>query len=730
MKRWLVHGFAGLVLAWFSAWIGANVRLVHPSNGKPLSWSAPDDISLVISDRGSADIDDQSDAVAIRLAVDEWNGVEGSNFRIVENLDPNERAREDWSSRSIHLVLFDEDDTSGWFPDGSGIVALAPILFDAGGRILDADILFNGKGYRFTTDGDALHFDVQDVATHELGHLLGLDHTGCAGAVMHPFVDPTNILHRSLSQDERTGLRRMAPTASFAELTGSVRRAGDDTPVVGAYVVATDADGRSSAGTLTDATGAFQLEGLLPGEYSVTALPLDEPVAAGNLSSWYTIETDFEPATYAFAVAVQSGEAFALGSLFVGDDVSVNLGKASDRYPLRAITGTTATLTVRGNGLYTGGTLTASDPDLIVTPISWLGSEVTFTVTVPADEPPGLVDLDFVDTIERRAFLPGAIEVTPPDPTVTAISPAFATNLGGTQVFVSGTGFGAGARVVIGDRWYGAANGLVRHDANTLELVTEPTELGLHDVVVIDASGVEGRLRDAFESATVPEIASALPTAGSAAGGTALSISGRNFQPGLVVRIDGDVQDDVTLESSSLVHVVTSGGARGVTSIEITNPSGGFDATPFEYVAGADPSVSATAPAAGPAAGGTRLELTGANLDGITEVLFGAGLAAGGTGVLGTDFEVVSATTVRVTTPMGAPGVVDVLLRDAASGRAALLGEGYTYRGASGGGGCSTARVDGPGAGPGAAAWLLVLAAVVLLRKRALQPVTGTPARA
>ncbi|MEZ6020564.1 MAG: matrixin family metalloprotease [Planctomycetota bacterium] len=75
-------------------------------------------------------------------------------------------------------MTFDEINSSGYFPTGSGIVAITPLEFYTTGRIIDADVLFNGKDFHFTTKQETNRFDIQDVAAHELGHLLGLDHSG------------------------------------------------------------------------------------------------------------------------------------------------------------------------------------------------------------------------------------------------------------------------------------------------------------------------------------------------------------------------------------------------------------------------------------------------------------------------------------------------------------------------------------------------------------------------
>ena len=57
-------------------------------------------------------------------------------------------------------------------------------VIDDAGRILDADVEMNNFNFAFTVDGTAPATaagrpvaDVQNTLTHELGHLLGLDHT-------------------------------------------------------------------------------------------------------------------------------------------------------------------------------------------------------------------------------------------------------------------------------------------------------------------------------------------------------------------------------------------------------------------------------------------------------------------------------------------------------------------------------------------------------------------------
>jgi hypothetical protein len=55
-------------------------------------------------------------------------------------------------------------------------------------------------------------FDIETLALHELGHLLGLDHSTVSGTVMWPSF-PTNFTLRTLQPDDLAGIRALYPPA-------------------------------------------------------------------------------------------------------------------------------------------------------------------------------------------------------------------------------------------------------------------------------------------------------------------------------------------------------------------------------------------------------------------------------------------------------------------------------------------------------------------------------------
>lgn len=166
------------------------------------------------------------------------------------------------------------------------------------GQILDADILFN-TGVQWTTSGQPTNGqeDLQTVATHEIGHFLGLDHSGVVRAVMFPFAP--DVL-RTLSYDDVAGVSVLYPKSVPDFATGSISGNVSFTSgggVFGAHVFADSTSAsasvwpnvrKSTIGTLSKADGSYVINGLPPDSYTVGAEPLDNPATNGDVSGYAT----------------------------------------------------------------------------------------------------------------------------------------------------------------------------------------------------------------------------------------------------------------------------------------------------------------------------------------------------------------------------------------------------------------------------------------------------------
>jgi Matrixin/IPT/TIG domain len=722
MRRSSLFLLLAMVLA---GYVIGHVRLIYSGTGAKLFWINEDNISIVINKDGSDDISDQSHFTALRNAINAWNRVDDTVARLVEDKSASEQASTNWQSNGRHLMLFDESNTSGYFPGASGIVAITPLTFYTNGQIIDADVLFNGKSFLFTTEGTPGRFDVQDVATHELGHLLGLDHSGSAGATMYPYVDATVILHRSLSLDDIHGLQDIYPDGTFSRITGKLTRASDGSVVKGAWIGARDAGGRLVGAALSGTDGNFYMMTLSPGTYTVYATPLDQPVTVANLSSGYVVQTDFEAKVLGSA-SPGTGATVNMGTLTVNADVAVELGRVADDYPLRTIAGQANALTVRGANLAAGSTLTASDSTVALSGISWNGSYVTFTATPTAGAAPGHVDLTVTTSGGDTHILCGALEITPPDPAVTNVSPALGDPDGGVAVTLTGTNFNPDARVVIGDRMYrdGIPNGCVVVNSTTITLTTKKTLPGVHDVVVIDDTGVEGRRVNGFDMQAIPVIDVVFPAAGAAAGGTTLTINGDDFVAGTFVTIDGTLQSNVTINSLNKMTVVTEPGvAGGPYVLQVETPSGQQASAAFVYTTKTDPVLAGVNPGSGNNQGGETIQLTGTNFTANSVVFFGPNSLTGNGGVAATSVTLIDSTTLEVVTPASSSTRRTVMVLEDDTGQASMLTAAFTFEGnessGGGGGGCASIRPTGPpswGAALSGAGWVLLLAVCLALR--------------
>jgi hypothetical protein len=161
------------------------------------------------------------------------------------------------------------------------------------GQILEADIVFN-PSIAFSTESTTSvnQSDLQAFATHEIGHLLGLDHTPLASAVMFPLA-AGGSLSRTLTADDTIGVSTLYPTAAFGTrgvIEGTVRMTSN-AGVFGAIVVAVGQNGQPMATTVTDPDGNYSIAGLPAGNYILFAEPMDGPFTENNflipLSSLY-----------------------------------------------------------------------------------------------------------------------------------------------------------------------------------------------------------------------------------------------------------------------------------------------------------------------------------------------------------------------------------------------------------------------------------------------------------
>jgi hypothetical protein len=183
---------------------------------------------------------------------------------------------------------------------GGDALGVALVATTKDGKIVDVDILFNPLvSFSSSPTPPTDLIDLESVATHEVGHLLGLDHSSILSATMFPTVGEGFTYPRVPSNDDIAGVSSLYPTLSFANkgmIAGTVRFT-NNTVVYGALVVAVDAEGKPAASTITDPQGNYTIMGLDPGNYTIFAEPMDQPYGLLNVGTLSRIYPSLQPVT-------------------------------------------------------------------------------------------------------------------------------------------------------------------------------------------------------------------------------------------------------------------------------------------------------------------------------------------------------------------------------------------------------------------------------------------------
>jgi Papain family cysteine protease/IPT/TIG domain len=242
------------------------------------------------------------------------------------------------------------------------------------------------------------------------------------------------------------------------------------------------------------------------------------------------------------------------------------------------------------------------------------------------------------------------ISAKPTVPTITGLSVANVSTLGGTTVTVTGANLTGVTAVKVGAL---AGTGVKVLSPTTLSFVTPAATAGAVHVTVTGPAGTSAT-SDAdlltFVKPPVPALTSLSPASGLTTAVTSVTVTGANL--GDVTRVTaGGTSIAFAKVSSTQLKLTLPAHAAGAVDIVATSAAGASPAARFTYVAPPVPAVTALSPATGVTNVATTVTLTGTNIGGATRVAAGSASLA---------FTRVSDTQLTVVLPPHAAGTVTI----------------------------------------------------------------------
>ena len=298
----VVASLVGLVVVAATTPTQAYLKLGTPVGTRTANLRWNDfPIRYFVTERGAAGVTAQQFQSAIATSFDVWDNVPTADL---STQFAGFTAANPVSGDGMTVLGYENR------PDLDRVLAATNFIIDVQtGEVVESDIFFN-TAFPWSTDAAGIsgRHDVQSIAVHEIGHLLGLGHSALgetelisggrrvlgAEAVMFPIAFAAGSIHdRTLKADDLAGITDIYGTNSArrdrGSISGKVTKNGRG--VLGAHVVAySTRTGALVGGLALNPDGSFTIAGLEPGPYVLRAEPLDD----GDIESFFDADTEVD----------------------------------------------------------------------------------------------------------------------------------------------------------------------------------------------------------------------------------------------------------------------------------------------------------------------------------------------------------------------------------------------------------------------------------------------------
>ena len=152
------------------------------------------------------DLDPSAAEAAIRAGADAWDAQSTARVALV------------YAGTTTGTAVLNNGRNEVFFRNATNGSAIATAYtYSSGGLIVDADIVFWDGAYQFYagTTGCSGGLYIEDTATHEFGHVLGLGHSADSAATMYATTGYCAQSGRTLAPDDIAGIEAIYPAGGF-----------------------------------------------------------------------------------------------------------------------------------------------------------------------------------------------------------------------------------------------------------------------------------------------------------------------------------------------------------------------------------------------------------------------------------------------------------------------------------------------------------------------------------